>query len=72
MHVADDGEERLNGGVVGDGTATLRVAAHAVDEDLQTALQRRQELRLVQLPLVSVLQGLLAVGRPGLGTDKTI
>ena len=62
MHVADDREERLHGGVVGDGSAALGVAAHAVDEDLQAALQGRQELSLVQLRMLPVLQRLLAVG----------
>ncbi|RUS79813.1 hypothetical protein EGW08_012412, partial [Elysia chlorotica] len=54
VHVADHGKKRLDRRVIGNWPASLGVAAHAVHEDLQRALQGREELGLAALR-VSVL-----------------
>ena len=51
VHGVQRHEERLHGGVVGDGPPALGVALHTVDEDLDAALQGIQELLLVSVHL---------------------
>ena len=56
MHCIERHEEGLNGGVVCDAASSLRVALHAVDEDLDAAPEGIEKLfAVVRLAILELL-----------------